>query len=65
MDYRDKKDLPIVRVLNGDFETAFRIFNRKVRNAGIFGLLQDRRLRPTGAMRRRHKRHKAMARIKR
>jgi len=62
--YRFKQDLPTVRVFNGDIESALRRFNRRVRDAGIFGLLKDRRLRPTGTMRKKHKRKAAVARLK-
>jgi len=57
-------DMPTVRVFNGDLEKALKRFNRRVRSAGIIGILKDRRLRPTGAMRRRHKRKAAVARLK-
>jgi len=57
-------DLPEVKVYGGDLEKAIKRFNRKVREAGIFGLLKDRRLRPTGAMRKKQKRKAAVARLK-
>jgi len=54
-----RRDLPEVKVFNGNFEAALRLFKKKVRASGVYIILKDRRLRPSGAMRRRHKRHMA------
>lgn len=62
MSARIKNDMPEIRVFNGNFEMALRIFRRRVDTAGTFRLLKTRKQNPTGKMRNRHKKYRSLKR---